>query len=395
MPRLLWFALLLLPLPAQALSLTGEVRWRGRLTQSEMVRVEPGASLTIEPGTTITFNGGGLEVAGKLQASDARLSGRDWEGVILKGTGADTRLSNCTIEGAKTGIQVLGGAPRLEAVTVTGNQVGMDLRQNTAALLSRCIFRENAKVGLLLKDGVIPAVTGGRFENNGKFGAYLFRSAPREFRDNLFRGNATGLMVTHFGSDPVIQGNRFEHNTTGIQVDRAARPLLTGNLLSGNQTAIQLSRRSDPRIEGNRLQDNRTGIAVSFSSYPRIQGNDLDGNQQALVLDHQSSSWEEANGESAREGEAGRGAFGQTPKQTVSEADRRPKVLTGTVDARGNWWGSERTLELERIGARGNPSFIVDGQDNPSFVDGGIAYPLDQVLFSPWLAAPATKGKIK
>lgn len=395
MRRLLCLALLLLPLPALALSLSGEVHWRGQLTQREMIRVEPGARLIIAPGTTVTFTAGGLEVAGELQATGARLTGHDWEGVMLKGTGPETFVRDCTIEGAKTGIQVLGGAPRLEAVTVSGNQVGMELRQNTAAQMSRCIFRENIKVGLLLKDGVTPAVTGCRFENNGKFGAYLFRSAPREFRDNLFRANATGLMVTHFGSDPVIQNNRFENNATGIQVDRAARPLLTGNTLSGNQTAIQLARRSDPRIEGNRLRDNRTGIFVSFSSYPRIQGNDLEGNQQALVLDHQSSSWDEANGESARAGEAGRGAFGQAPKQEISEADRRPKALNGSVDARGNWWGCEQTRELERIGAKGNPSFILDGRDNPTFVDGGKAYPLDKVLFSPWLAAPATKGKIK
>lgn len=395
MRPLLCALLLLMPLSAQALSIEGEVRWQGQLTQKETVRVEPGATLIIAPGTTVTFTGGILEVAGQLQATRARLTGKNWEGIVLKGTDSKTHLLDCTIEGAKTGIQVLGGAPRLDGVRVTGNQVGMELRQKTQTQISRCSFSGNAKVGLFVKDGSSPSVTKSRFEGNGKFGAYLFGSAPLEFSNNLFLNNATGVMVTHFGSEPVLRNNRFENNATAIQVDRAARPLLAGNTFSNNGTGIQLSRRSDPKIEGNRLSGNQIGIFVSYSSYPQIQSNDLDGNAKALVLDHQSSSWDEANGAAAREEEASRGAFGKTPRQSVSESDRRPRAMNATVEATGNWWGHKGTQELVRIGPTGNPSFIVDGRDNPTFTDNGVAYPLDKVRFSPWSSGPTTKGTIK
>ncbi len=394
MPSLLLLALLLAPLPAQALSLEGAVRWRGQVSLAETVRVEPGATLSIEPGTVVTFSGGGLEVAGRLEAQGALLTGKDWQGVALKGTDRATRLLDCTIEGAATGIRVLGGAPRLEGLTLKDNQVGMELRQKTQALVNRCRFEENSRVGLFVKDGATPAVTGSRFEKNGKFGAYLFRSAPREFTGNDFLGNPTGLMISHFGSDPAIRGNRFEANATGIQVDRAARPVLSGNHLHGNGTGVQLSRRCDPRITGNLLTGNRVGILISYSSYPDIHGNDLEGNGTAMVLDHQSSSWEAANGAAAREAEAGRGAFGKSPRQAVSEADRRPGQLNGTVDARDNWWGEAGTRELAAIGRDGNPPFILDGRDTPTFADGGRDYPLDRVLFSPWSPAPQTKGNL-
>lgn len=395
MRSLLIIALLLAPLPAAATTIKGTVHWRGKLTQTEAVRVEPGAALIIESGTIVTFTRGGLEVAGRLTAEGATLKGREWQGVTLKGTGKETRLRDTIIEGAATGLLVLGGEPQLEGLTLRGNQVGMELRQKTEAVVSRCRFQENAKVGLFLKDGATSAVTNNHFERNGKFGAYLFRSEPREFSGNTFLGNATGLMISHFGSDPAVTGNRFEKNGTAIQVDRAARPLLSGNTLLDNETGVHLSRRSDPSITGNLLRGNRTGIHIAFSSYPRIQGNDLEGNQTSLVLEHQSSAWELANGAAAREAETAHSAFGSSPRQTVSETDRKPGTLNGTVDARENWWGEERTRELAALGGNGNPSFIHDGRDTPTFADGGKDYPLDKVLFYPWSSTPLTKGKFQ
>ena len=117
-------------------------------------------------------------------------------------------------------------------------------------------------------------------------------------------------------------------------------------------------------------------IKLAFSSYPRITGNDFAGNPLALRLEFQSSTWEREQGAAARAGEvAAIGAFGSGQGgKTVTEAERRPTELDGTIDARGNWWGDEGTAELIRIGAQGNPSFIHDGQDQPTFVEKGKSY---------------------
>lgn len=375
--------LLLLPTSVSALSIGGTVRWKGNVTLTETVRVEPGGVLIVEPGTTVTFTGGSLEVAGRLEATKATFRGK-WQGIVLKRTDAGTRLSDCTVEGAATGLQVIGGSPRLERLTLAGNQVGMELRQKSEARVSGCRFRGNAKVGLFIKDGATPAVTGNVFEKNGKFGAYIFKSSPKDFSGNVFSENPTGVMISHFGSDPTIEGNRFEGNRTAISVDRAARPRLAGNILKGNGTALHLARRSDPEVEGNRFAGNTTGIVVSYSSYPTVRENDLEGNGIALVLEHQSSVYEKANGAAKRQEEAGRATFGGAPRQSVSEADRKPRSLNGTVDVRENWWGEEGTRELARIGAAGNPTFIRDGRDDPTFSEKGKDYPLDKALFTPW-----------
>jgi parallel beta-helix repeat protein len=339
----------------------------------------------------IRFQGGSLEVAGRLLASGARFTGSDWDGIVLKGCDSKTVLRDSTIEGARTGLLVLGGAPLLDGLLLANNDTGMELRQKTAATVRGSTFRGNRKVGLFVKDDATASITGNRFENNGKFGAYIYRALPAKFSGNSFSGQPTALSISHFGSDPRIDGNRFEKNELAILVDRAARPVLAGNELSGNGTGVRLYRRADARLEGNRLTGNEVGIVVAYSSYPHIGGNDLAGNGTALRLEFQSSSWEEEKGAAARETESsGRSAFGQAPRTEVSEEQRRPRQLTGRVDARDNWWGMEGTKELVRIGAEGNPSFIHDGRDEPFFVEDGQQYPLDRVLFEPWRQQSAT-----
>lgn len=393
MGRLLVATVLLLVLaaPVQARSLSGTVRWSGTVSLAESVRVEPGAELIIAPGTRVTFSAGQLEVAGRLVADGVEFAG-DWEGILLKGCGPDTVLRRSVIRGARTGVKAVGGSPRLADLTLEGNQVGMELRRKCAAEVSGCRFENNGKVGLFIKDDASPAVHDNRFRGNGKFGVYVFRAVPSRFRDNRFEENATGLMIANYGSDPHIEHNDFRQNRIGILVDRAARPLLRDNELRDNATGIRLYRRSDPEVVGNHLDGNRVGVSIAYSSYPQVHGNDFTNCDTALLLEYQSSRWEQEKGQAARAAEvAGRGAFGAAPRSQVGEEQRRARNLDGTVDARDNWWGPAGTAELARIGSDGNPSFIVDGRDHPTFEEGGKSYPLDRVRFAPWRSAPATE----
>lgn len=382
--RLIFLSLLLLPLPAAALTLDGVITWQGEQHFAETVRVSAGAVLTVAPGTVITFATGNLEISGRLQATGARFTGSNWQGIVLKGTDADTVLSDCTIDGADTGLEIIGGAPRLENLQLHHNRIGVQLGKKTAAVMTDSRIENNTRAGLIIKDEAIPRVENNTIAGNGLFGAYIVHARPQSFTGNRLSGQPTGLKISNFGSDPQITGNHFEKNEVGILVDKAARPILKNNRLTGNETALHLYRRADPQVQGNHFDGNQIGILVAFSSYPRIEGNDFTDNALALKLEFQSSNWETENGLTARQEETSRGVFGQTPKQNIGEQDRRAKQTNGSVDARGNWWGPAGTTELAHGPEKDNPSFIHDGRDQPTFTEGNKDYPLDKVQFTPW-----------
>lgn len=393
------FFLLLLALsasPALALTLSRDTVWQGAREVRDEVRVEAGVTLTILPGSRISFTGGHLEVAGRLIADDVHFSGTGWGGIILKGCDSSTRIRNCRIEGAKTGIFVGGGAPRLEGTTLHRNDVGIEIKQQSTATISACRISENRKVGLFIKDEATPHVSGCIISKNGKYGVYIYRALPAVFTGNTFNGNDTALMISNAGSDPLIKANHFEKNRMAILVDRAARPLLDGNILRDNQIGVRLYRRADAAITGNLFERNSDALSIAYSSYPRISSNDFVSNQRAILLEFQSSIWEKSNGSTVRENEAeSRGAFSQANGHAAAAEERRrpDSELNGFVDARNNWWGEEGSRELTRPGGSGNLSFIHDGRDTPTFVDGGKEWPLDQVSFSPWQSSPNHRGK--
>jgi len=391
MRLLLSLLLLVLALPASAEVINGTVTWDGEKRVSTKIRVEKNGHLVIKPGSNIIFAAGAtLEVAGRLSARDAIFTGTDWTGIVLKGAGVDTLITSSTISGARIGIQVIGGAPRLEELVFEGNAVGAELRQQSEATVAGSTFRENSKVGLFVKDGAAAAILNNHFEKNGKYGVYIFRATPRRFSGNVFSLHATALMVAYSGSNPLIADNCFDQNKVAIRVEKAAKPTITGSDISRNGVGISLYRRADPVIENNLLRKNDIGIEVAFSSYPTIVDNDFLDNGKAIYLEYQSSRWELSKGAQARQVESNRSAFGSLEKSSTGLP--APAKLDGTVDARGNWWGADGLAHLVKVGRDGNPDFIDDGRDRPTFLEEGEEYRLDKVVFHPWRQTPVFGG---
>ena len=390
--RLFLTFMLLWSSAAQALVIDRDSRWEGALTFREKVSVPAEVTLTVANGSRVTFEGGGLEVSGRLIAEQAELSGENWDGVTLRNCDATTWLSEVTIRGAKTGLLVKGGAPQLEKLTLKENQVGLELRGKAAGTLSSSSFFNNAKVGLFIKDESSTRITDSLFRDNPKYGVYIYRSKPAQFAANSFEQNGTGLMIAYHGTDPLIENNQFRDNETAIQVDRAARPVLRGNRLLSTATGLYLYRRSDPVVQANLFAENQVAILIAYSSYPQILENDFIDNPVAIRLEYQSSTWEQTKGAAARSDElASQTAFGGQGMRTVSEEQRQARQLDGTISAANNWWGEAGSAELEQSGSTDNASFIHDGKDQPTFREGDKDYPLDRVVFTPWSHKPLTE----
>ncbi len=122
--------------------ISGDVSLSGRVRVTEDLLVLPGATLTVAPGTVVTFSksesnkvepeyffgGTELVVRGTLRAAGASFLFQERSGgIVVDGGGAD--LADTVVAGAETGITLLrGGAVAADGVlTVTDCRVGVSL----------------------------------------------------------------------------------------------------------------------------------------------------------------------------------------------------------------------------------------------------------------------------
>ncbi|NCO52164.1 MAG: right-handed parallel beta-helix repeat-containing protein, partial [Deltaproteobacteria bacterium] len=73
-------------------------------------------------------------------------------------------------------ITIIGGEPRVLGSRFEKNQVGIELRHKSRALLENNRFIENSRVGLFVKDEAEALVRHNTFAQQGKFGAYIYRA---------------------------------------------------------------------------------------------------------------------------------------------------------------------------------------------------------------------------
>lgn len=165
------------PLPTMQTAAT----WRGEIGIEKEVRVVPGATLSVAPGTRVAFAAGaGLAVTGKILAegtpqakvtftAQAANSARGaWEEIILEHADGSV-FSNCVVEKGNWGIH-----SHFSRLTV-----------------SDCTFRDNN-------------------------GGMRFRSGPIEIRRSLFTGN--GIGIRSYRGNVLVEGSTVTRNDTGIFV---------------------------------------------------------------------------------------------------------------------------------------------------------------------------------
>src|SRR5690349_11408126 len=122
-----------------------------------------------------------------------------------------------------------------------------------------------------------------RFERNvftdNAAGAVIMNSRGVAVTDNVFAWNAGSRsygLVLQQASDPVVTGNLFVGNGTGVFFDNVIRGTFTDNLVAGNWLGLQLFPNSeDTRVTGNAVFANTfdaTGGADTASYQLCVQG---------------------------------------------------------------------------------------------------------------------------
>jgi parallel beta-helix repeat protein len=401
---------------AAPIEIVKDTVWEGTVDVSDDVRVLKGATLLIQPGTTVRFasikNEVGLPtvrllINGSLiaqgtadrpitftsAAKDPRPG--DWAGIFVESSNErPNRLRHVSIRHAFIGLSGMHSILMAEDTVIrdcatglyafqefngwmfqsslSGNDIGLHFHQNTSFHVENCEISGNSRIGILCVLNSSPRVRFCTVSDNGESGVHLVQ-----------------------GASPLIEGNTIRGNRRGISMELQTRPWIVGNLITKNGTGIWGEKMVFPRVEGNIIADNGSGIYCNYSAYMEIHGNNLhdNGTSSLVVGDNMSILMQEKIPFRF----LGKFSFDAAPPEVekVPHQSRRLDPFpenAGVVDARANWWGAKATAEMEKLGENGNISVIEDFYDKPDTYYQDEVYRRDRVAFSPWEKAPLAQA---
>jgi len=279
-------------------TITGTAVWDGAQNGTYRVgslSINPGASLNIATGNTVTFDSGGqLAVNGTLKANGVTFTWADgqneWNGIQFYGNTANgSRLENSVIEHAQgthlvsdeayntAAVYILNSSPLISNLEIKDStaQSGLYIRKwGTATAVSPTItnttirgFSSN-RYGLNVKDGASPSVNGSIFSGNG-YGIHIDSSSGGTYQGNTISGNSYGAYVFYSLNNPVLSGNTYTGNTTA---DIYAAGTITGTAVwDGAQNGTY--RVGSLSINPGASLNIATGNTVTFDSGGQLAAN--------------------------------------------------------------------------------------------------------------------------
>ncbi len=237
--------------------IAGEVRWWASgspyRVSGDLV-VPAGASLRIEPGTSVEVADGVIRVEGTLEAvgeaargitfrAGGAAEGARWAGIVLRSAAA--RLEHVAVEGAATAITVEGVSPVLAHLHLRRNRVGIAIQGAFAkASVSESEIVENTDLGVRVSDGAQPSFTGTRITRNAGDGVVVETSAPT-FDGCVIESNGRNGIRSR-AATPVLKQSTIAANG-GLDLEHDGSRLEVGPNWWGVSSAAQVVR----RIGGN------------------------------------------------------------------------------------------------------------------------------------------------
>ncbi len=126
------------PLASSDSTISTNTTWSGTVVLNGNVTVDASTTLTLSPGTTVDAQSYWLQVDGELQATDSVFMTTEtstspgssgaglWGGIQVSSSGS-ADLTNVTISGAESALEVHGDVTIHESVTITNSYIGFDI----------------------------------------------------------------------------------------------------------------------------------------------------------------------------------------------------------------------------------------------------------------------------
>lgn len=386
--------------------------WRGVVAVEGEVRVLKGATLLVQPGTTIRFSTAKSEagepqarllVAGTLIAqgtadepilfTSAGESARpgDWGGIVLdRAVARMNRLSHARVEGGIVGVAGSNSVLVIENTVLRNNVTGVYASQELIGTIMHSTISDN-EVGMHYHQSSKLQIEDCRITGNRVGGIACILNSSPTIRLSLIADNGPKGIVCIQGSSPRIEGNTIRGHERGIFIELQARPVIYRNAITDNETGIWGEKMVFPTVQGNEIARNGTGIYCNYSAYMQIHGNNIRENTSfGVVVGDNMSILVDKLIPYRHMGEF----YADKPPEAVILPQQTRKFVSfppgeeGIVDARGNWWGAAATAEMAKLGDDGNISVLEDFRDKPDSFFEGNSYRRDRVAFAPWEEEP-------
>lgn len=156
--------------------------------------IPEGVTLTMEAGTSVWTESGGLVVKGVLDvkgtsAAPVRLYGNSierWKGILIDNASTASQIRHARIVGADQGLKTRDSDIELENVDFISNRWGMVVEGGSVTMRGGSI-RLSEKVGLSVQKAQVSISNSRFFENT--VGGVQFKQSDLNFRNNEIHGN--------------------------------------------------------------------------------------------------------------------------------------------------------------------------------------------------------------
>ena len=197
---LLMFGMSITPLISADSTISTSTTWSGNVVLNGNVTVDSSSTLVIESGTIIDAQTYWLQIDGILEASDVEFMTTEtstspgstgaglWGGITIS-SGGSAVLSNISISGAESALEVYGDAIIHESITISNSYIGFDIT-SSGTLDAENVTMSTIDIQSVVNLGVLTIDTG------------------------LFTNTATGIL-----SSNDLTANDVTFFETGVAID--------------------------------------------------------------------------------------------------------------------------------------------------------------------------------
>ena len=198
--------------------------------------------------------------------------------VGIHGFGGEIKLVGSKISENNLGVEFIATKASMEDVSITGNEVGGDLRRRSKVRLKGSTISANGRTGIKVFNSKVNLYNIA-FVKNGFYGLQLFEGSASLVKNSRFENNKSAGILLQKTSKARVVSSSFKEHGKAIQMAGSSRLELNKSKITNNETGIEIS-----------IPDNFGGSLRGFGNIISDNDNNFSGvskNKQGKLLTEQ------------------------------------------------------------------------------------------------------------